>query len=204
MTYRSTAIRLAMGALAVALTLGTVGNAVAAAAQDDPAADRRRNVDLEIGSGFVLGIEDDTTIDDTYHVSISATIELNDPLDFEFGVGYAPGEAPDKPPRPIPPGEVADTKRDLWMMGGGFRWYFMGTRETVIRPYLMLGYNVITELKNRYRGNDTEPTGWYYGPGLRMKVGESSGLTVKVPLWTSHDGQSNTLLMPSLYYFYSF
>jgi hypothetical protein len=191
MTYRFTAVSLAMGALVAALTLGTVGVA-AAAADEAKADDGHRNVDLEFGGGFVLGIEDDTTIDDTYMFAINATIELNDPLDFEFGAGYAPGESPDS--------SETNRKHDLWMFGGGFRWYFMGTRETGIRPYLMLGYNMINELK----GEGTEPTGWYYGPGLRMMLGESSGLTLKVPLWTSHDGQSDTLLMPSLYYFYSF
>ena len=190
MTYRFTAVRLALGALVTALTLGTVGIAPALAAET--VADDHRNVDLEIGGGFVLGIEDDTTIDDTYMVAINAAIQLNDPLDFEFGAGYAPGEAPDS--------SGSDANHDLWMISGGFRWYFMGTRKTVVRPYLMLGYGMINELK----GEGTEPTGFYYGPGIRMRVGDNSGLTLKVPLWTSQNGQSDTLLMPTLYYFYSF
>jgi hypothetical protein len=65
---------------------------------------------------------------------------------------------------------------------------------------LALGYGFIDELK----GEGTTPTGFSYGPGLRMQLGERSGVTAKLPFWTSQNGQSDTLLMPSLYYFYSF
>lgn len=160
-----------------------------------------RNLDVEIGGGLVLGIENDTTIDDTYLVQMHFVIPIHNKLDLELGGGYIDGEDPDAvgvATSPDDPGR--DNEYDNWFAGGGVRWYPNSNAEDRVRFYLMLGFQFIDDLK----GPDTNPDGWYLGPGLRMRAGDNSGVTLKLPLWFSHEGQTNTLLMPSVNFFYQF
>ena len=191
MKLRTRAVRLIVGLLAVTLVAGSVGIASAEEAAEAPEKKGRR-VDFEIGTGFMLGIEEDTTIDDTWQVSVDAAIELNDKIDFEFGAGWGPGEDPD--------GVPTDNNVDLYNFAGGFRWYPNSEPDDIIRFYLNAGVQVIYDLK----GESSSPAGVRFGPGFRMRLGETSGVLLKLPLWVSISGQTDTLLMPSLSWFYSF
>lgn len=188
MKSRFRAVRLFLGILTATLILG--GPGFAAAAKDEPMTER--HFDLEIGTGFVLGIEDDTTIDDTWHIEIKGAYPMNDSIDLEFGASWAPGEDPDS--------SGTENNTDLYQYGAGFRWYTSSTPEDRIRFYLNVGLSVYANLK----GEDSDPLGAYFGPGLRMQLGESSGMLFKLPLWVSINGQTNTLLSPTLTWFYSF
>jgi hypothetical protein len=190
MKLRTRAVRLIVGLLAATLVAGSVGIASA----DEEAAEKKegRRVDLEIGAGFLLGIEEDTTIDDTWYTTIDVAIELNDSIDLELGAGWGPGEDPD--------GVPADDNYDLYHFGGGFRWYPNSEPDDIVRFYLNAGVQAFNELK----GDDTLPAGVRFGPGFRIRLGEQSGVLMKLPLWVSISGQTDTLLMPTLSWFYSF
>jgi len=188
MKQPSRAGRLFSGILIATLILGGTGTALAEEAEDDGG----RRVDLEIGASFILGIEHDTTIDDTWGVEVASAIELNRRLDLEIMAGWGPGEDPDQ--------SGTENNVDLYNAGGGFRWYPTTEPGDGIRPYLNIGVRYFNELK----GEDTSPAGVYLGPGLRMELGESSGVVVKLPLWFSIRGQTDTLMMPTLSWFYSF
>lgn len=193
MKQPSKAVRLILGILVAMLVLGGSGFALA----EEPAAeDKGRRIDIEIGASFILGIEHDTTIDDTWGVELATAIELNRKLDFEAMVGWGPGEDPDK----TGPNAGGEENYDLYNAGGGFRWYPMTEPGAGIRPYLNIGVRYFNELK----GDDTSPAGVYLGPGIRMELGESSGVVVKAPLWFSISGQTDTLMLPTISWFYSF
>jgi len=190
MKLRTRAARLIFGLLAATLVMGGVG--IASADDEAAAAKEGRRVDFELGTGFVLGIEDDTTIDDTWQALVGVAIELNDSLDLELGAGWGPGEDPDS--------SGTEDNYDLYSVGGGFRWYPNSEPDDIIRFYLNAGVRVQFDLK----GEDSSPAGVRFGPGFRMRLGEQSGILMKLPLWVSISGQTDTLLMPSLHWFYSF
>ena len=188
MKLGSRAVRLFLGILTATLILGGPGSASAREKEEM----KPRGVDLEIGTGFVLGIESDTTIDDTFHIAIAGAFALNDSVDLEFGVQWAPAEDPDQ--------LGTEDNADLYNLGAGFRWYPNSTPEDRVRFYLNTGLSVFFNLK----GEGSQPLGAYFGPGFRMQLGESSGVLLKLPVWVSINGQTNTLLMPTLSWFYSF
>jgi len=185
MKLRSKAVRLIFGILAATLVLG--GPGIVSAHEDDG-----RRLDLEVGGFAILGIESDTTIDDTWGVGVSGALELNSALDFEFGAFWGPGEEPDS----------SDTEDnvDLYNVGAGIRWYPNSEPAETIRAFLNVGVSVFFNLK----GEGSEPTGAYFGPGFRMQLGESSGIVLDCPVWVSLNGQTDTILMPGLAWYYSF
>jgi hypothetical protein len=189
MKLPSRPVRLIFGILVATLVLGGSGFAMAEEAVEK---ERGRAFDLEIGTGFILGIESDTTIDDTWGVEIMGVLELNRRLSFEFGAGWGPGEDPDS--------VGTENNFDLYNAGGGLRWHPTTVPGDQIRPYIATGVRYFNELK----GDDTSPAGVYLGPGLRIMLGESSGVNLKVPLWFSISGQTDTLMLPTLSWFYSF
>jgi hypothetical protein len=191
MKLPSRPVRLIFGILVATLVSGGAG---LASAEDAAEEKKGRTFDLEVGTGFILGIESDTTIDDTWGVEIMGVLELNRRLSFEFGAGWGPGEEPDKG------AGAGDDNFDLYNAGGGFRWHPTSEPGDGIRPYIATGVRYFNELK----GDGTSPAGVYLGPGIRMMLGESSGVNIKVPLWFSISGQTNTLMLPTLSYFYSF
>ena len=148
-----------------------------------------RNFDIGFGGGGLFGIEENLPVKDNYYAGIFSAIRLRDQLDAELGAARSEGL------------DTADGSfREIYHATAGLRYYPMTAPDRATRFYVAFGGSVFFDLKR----DDDSTLGVYLGPGVRLKAGEHSGLDFRAPLVFSGEGATNTVILPTLSWFYEF
>lgn len=146
-------------------------------------------VDFELGGGVFTGVEDDNPLDSGWFGDVGATLELSDRVDLEIAFNRV---------------ETRETSSDAFQSAelytGGLRLYSNAKTDSITRVFLVAGGGYASGLAP---GESTEVI--YFGPGFRLRAGESSGAVIKVPLLFDAGGSpSKVSLYPTLNFFVSF
>ncbi len=174
--------RPSLGAFLVAggLALGLLGWGAQAEA---------RRLDVGIGAGALIGVEENLPVRDNYYAGVFAAMPLADKVDLELAGARSDGR------------DTADGSfREIYHVTAGIRLYPKTTPDSAARVYLAVGGSAFFDLK---RDDDTT-LGVYLGPGVRLRAGKQSGLDVRAPLVLSGEGATNPVLLPTLSWFYQF
>jgi len=180
--------------IAAALLLMSTSLAVAAEATPAP---RVRHVDLEAGVGVHWGMANDVPIEDDLYTGVGIAARIIDQLDGEFQLAYWTARDNDGDDSP---GDDTNDSRDGLHFNTGLRWYPMTKADTRARPFLTLGTSLITD----FREHDDMQLGLTTGPGLRLRLGDRSGFTVRVPVLLEIEGGTDPMLIPTINYFFQF
>jgi len=161
-----------------------------------------RHVDVEAGVGVMFFLEEDQPVNDDIYYGIGAAVHLLDQLDLE--VSFARGEGNTNPKvtqEDIDAGTIPQKEfRAIYHGMLGFRLYPFQAPDKAARFYLAAGGSVMRGLQGDH---DVNP-GFYFGPGVRLRAGEHSGFTIKLPVVVSTEGDTDSMLIPSLNFFYEF
>ncbi|RMF21320.1 MAG: hypothetical protein D6760_09780 [Deltaproteobacteria bacterium] len=148
-----------------------------------------RNFDIGLGGGGLFGIEENLPVKDNYYAGIFSAIRLRDQFDAELSAARSEGI------------DTADGSfREIYHATAGFRFYPMTAPDRATRFYVAFGASVFFDLKR----NDDSTLGAYLGPGFRLKAGEHSGIDLRAPLVFSGEGATNTVILPTVSWFYEF
>jgi hypothetical protein len=177
-------------AAAALLLAGVPGNAWA------------RRVDVEAGVGAMFFLEEDQPVNDDVYYGVGAAIQLLDQLDLEFSAARGEGNVnPKITQADVDAGTIPHKEfRAIYHGMFGLRLYpFQGPDKTA-RFYLAAGGSIMSGLQ----GDGVENWGFYVGPGARLRAGDHSGFTIKLPMVVSVEGDTDSMLIPSLNFFYEF
>lgn len=187
-----------VASLITAAFLLSVASAAGAQQQKPAATKPTRHVDLEVGPGVHFGTAKDTPIEDDFYANIGLAMPFTSRLDGEFQAGYltARDYDGDEP-------KDSDDKNDArtsWYVHAGLRGYLVGEPDAATRFYLALGPSLLTD----YREDDDATAAISVGPGLRIRIGQQTGILARVPVAIMLEGDPHPLLLPTVNFFYQF
>ncbi len=148
-----------------------------------------RRFDVGFGGGALFTVEEGLPLEDNYYAGLFSAVRLGDNLDLELGVARSEGRD-----------TMDGSFRSIYHVTSGLRLYPKTKPDRTVRFYLSAGGSLFFDLKR----DDDATFGLYLGPGLRMKAGEHSGLDFRAPLVFSAEGDTNSVLLPTLSWFYEF
>ena len=146
-----------------------------------------RRVDLEVGVGGILPIEDNAPIDAGPNYVLSTAIELSKSIDLELG--GAMGRVRNSSTKDL---------EDIYQVTGGFRINASGEPGDTTRFFISLGGGYFDNFPP-----DDDGAMLYIAPGFRVQVGEQTGVVLRLSVMRRASGPDTTLLLPSLQWFHS-
>ncbi len=149
-----------------------------------------RRFDVEVGGGaFITLANNQAPMNDGWYAGASGALPLSDRFDLECALGT--GRARDS---------VSDNHRNFVQGSGGVRFYLLGKPAGRARLYWAVGG---VGLSNYRRDGGADPA-LYTGPGVRLLAGESSGFILRLPVTYLPQHSEESIIIPSVSWFYQF
>lgn len=191
METRSRTVFLLAAFVCMTLISGPLVAEAAEPAGEDTSVGRR--VDVEVGVGLFWGLSNDVQLEDNVTFGTAVAIALSDRLDLELGFQRAYTRVRSDA------SSFAGEAQTAEFLKTALRLYPSTKPDARVRPYIVAGVT-----RNTGNGPGDSSYGFLIGPGLRLRVGDHTGVVLSAPLVTATSGATKTLMMPNLNFFWSF